>query len=84
MASRALMARFMSTCSIWPASARTLPSAAPATVTIWMFALIRRRSIFSTSATTVVEVEHVGLEDLAAAEGEQLAGEGGRPVRRPA
>ncbi len=42
---------------------------------------IRRRSIFSISVTTAVQIEHLGLEHLLAAEREQLPDQ--RPRPRP-
>ena len=78
MASRALTARFMRTCSIWPGSAFTRAEVRRrAPIASAMSSPITRRSIFSMSATTCVQVEHLGLQHLAAAEGQQLAGQAG-------
>ena len=54
MASRALTIRFRSTCSSWPGSAFTHPRSWAGTVTRSMSSPIRRRSIFSTCATTLL------------------------------
>ena len=83
MASRALTARFMMTCSIWPGSAFTRPSAESNTVESSTSSPIRRRNIFSMPRTTSLRLQHARLQHLFAAEGQQLAGQRSRRVRRP-
>ena len=77
MASRALTARFMSTCPNWPGSTLTRPIAGSRDGA--------EHDILAEQASQHplrvldhdVEVEHLGLQHGATAEGEELAGEGG-------
>ena len=82
MASRALTARFTITCSIWPGIGlhRHQRAAAERDDQLDVLADEPRGACVSMSPTTIVEVEHARLEDLLAAEDEQLPGEVGRPL----
>src|SRR5216117_2992357 len=71
MASRALTARFRSTCSSWPGSALTAPAPGSSDVTSSTSSPSSRRSIRSMFATTALR-QHLGSEHLPAAEREQL------------
>ena len=82
MASRALTARFMRTCSIWPGSALTGPAPAPSAVTSSTSSPIAGAASSPCPRTTAFRSSTSGCEDLLAAEGQELARQGGGPVRR--
>ena len=77
MASRALTARFISTCSIMPASAWTNSGCMANLNCTWMSSPRMRRSILVMSLMDFVQVQIARLHRLLAAEHEQLAGERG-------
>ena len=83
MASRALTVRFISTCSICPGSAETRPvSASEPELELDVLSdepAEHRRQV----ADQRVDVEHLRLEDLLAAEGQELARQAGRALGRP-
>ncbi len=74
------------TCSIWPGSARTRPASGASTAA----RIGGEDDVFSDEASQQlldvlhqsVEIDDLGLEDLATAEREQLLGQGRGPVRR--
>ena len=82
IASRAFSTRLMSTCSIWLASALTRArSVAETRRSVWMCSPMTRGSICSRPATRLVEVEDRRVEELLAAEGQQLPRQRGAAVR---
>ena len=72
MASRALTARFMMTCSICPASARTGQRLGLGTMTRSMSSPIMRVSILHVFGGDVVEIDDARGEHLLAAEGQEV------------
>ena len=83
IASRALSARLTRTCSIWPGSAMIGGRSAAGRVIRMMCSPIERRSICSTSAMALVEVQHLRPDHLAAGEREQLVGQVGAALAGP-
>ena len=82
MASRALTARFITTCSICTGSA-LMQSRPGSTRTVRRtFSSSSRRQHLAQVGQDHPEVEHLGGQDLLAAEGEELAGEAGRALGR--
>ena len=63
------------TCSSWPGSALTRSSDGSRAVTSLMCSPIKRCRSDSARVTTLVEIEHLRLQDLLAAEGQQLLGQ---------
>ena len=80
MASRELTARFTMACSTWFGSALMLPAFPSRLITSSISSPISRCSIFSVWAMTALRLMHARLHDLAAAEGQQLIGQGARPI----
>ena len=78
IASRALTARFITTCSICPRSALTEIGPVCSFITTVTSSRVSRSSIVCISATTTIQIEQRRLDDLLPAEGEQLAGQPGR------
>ena len=80
MASRALTARFMITCSIWLGSARTAPSSATRDHHQIDVLADQAGQQFEVFRDHGVQVKNFGSEHLLAAEGQELPGEGGGAV----
>src|SRR5688572_28977715 len=84
IASRALTARFMSTCSAWAGSTMTRPTSGPVDVMISMSFADEPAQHRVHAGDDRTEVEDTRLEDLLSAEREQLLGELARGLGRRA
>jgi hypothetical protein len=82
MASRAFTAMLTSAVSNWLASASTKQASPPSSVTISIPGAHDRAQHVRDGADAIGRVEHLGLERLAAGEGEELPGELGGAVHR--
>ena len=83
MASRALTARFMRTCSTWPGSALTGPRLRLSDGDQLDVLADEPAEHLLRVGDDVVEVEHPRRQHLLAAEGQQLPRQRGRPLGRP-
>ena len=83
IASRALMTRFITTCSNWPGSISTSCGGSAWLKENWTSSPISRSIIGCISLDGATEIDDPALEHLLAAEGEQLLGQPRRALRRP-